>query len=104
MLPKQGVYFFKVKILKSSNNHIILGACSKDVCSLTGTKLYQNNLNVGLSLTKNMIFGSNQINIPVIIYVKGKSIFKVVIDMNKKQISWYWDNNLLQECYFWREM
>jgi hypothetical protein len=79
-----------MKILKSLEKLIHFGVCTKEAIYFVGEKTYQNNLTVGLNLANCCIYGPKMKKIPAI-NVKAKSIFKVLVDMNYKRVSWYID-------------
>jgi hypothetical protein len=106
VLPNTGVFMFKVKIIKSASKYIFIGACGKDIKSAINANSYHHNLFMGLYLNNGSLYGKggNRVVTSPITIVEGKSIIKTIIDMTRKNISWYLDDDLLYGSSFWKEM
>ena len=94
-LPKTGIHYFQVKILKTYGKNLIFGICTNEVKSLLN--IYQSPQFIGLNLSERTILGNSKSDIAIqpVEIVDGKSVVRVEIDMNKGVISWYLDHSFL---------
>lgn len=94
-LPKAGLFFFQVKIIKTYAKNLIFGACTNEIKSLQN--IYHSPQFIGLHFSERTILGNNKsdVAIPPQDIIEGKSVVRVEIDMNKTVISWFLDGVFL---------
>ena len=94
-MPKTGIHYFQVKIIKTYGKNLIFGICTNEVKSLLN--IYQSPQFIGLNLSERTILGNSKSDIAIqpVEIVEGKSVVRVEIDMNKGVISWYLDHSFL---------
>ena len=94
MLPEKGVFYFKVRVINSAANYIVLGVCGRNIRLNTKKDIFENPYFIGLSLCNGTLFnyGKYETAVPNLKVEKGKTVFKVELDMNNQKISWFSDD------------
>lgn len=80
VMPKRGIFYFKVKIVHTFGKHIMLGICGKNIKSAINSDAYFSPYFMGLHLHHCHLFGINgktKLNFSKLNIVNGESIFKV---------------------------
>jgi len=57
-LPKQGIHYFRIKILKTYGKYILFGVCSSEIKS--NTNAYHSPYFIGINLNDRNILGNNK--------------------------------------------
>lgn len=89
-MPLTGIFYYKVKIIKSPTKYIFLGICARSIVETVNSYGSPDFIGLHLKGTTGAIklTGHN--------FIEGVSVFTVEINMDKKWISWYLDDILLQ--------
>lgn len=103
-VQKNGLFYFKVKIIHTTNKIVLLGICGKEIREVPNP--YLNHFFMGLYLYNGELYanGKGTQTEAKLTIVEGKSVVKVEIDTRKNKIAWSLDEVLLHRAEIAKEL